>query len=201
MTPVDQKPRTDPGTSSSDGNDATSKRNREGTILALFFAGALLASTYPLPYRAFAAVFALLGVIWAVRFFIAGARTRRTQSAADPAASGMPGSPAAGAGTTAVGAGAPGAPGANASAHGGAGSSSRSRPGGNWIFLGSLAGIGCLYILLTTLATMAIWPVQAEYEDCVRAAVTQQAAIDCTTDYNEGLSTWFEEMTGQPYPG
>jgi hypothetical protein len=201
VTPVDQKPRMDPGTSS-EGSDPTSKRNREGTILALFFAGALLASTYPLPYRAFAAVFALLGLIWAVRFFIAGSRARRALSAADASAAGTVGAPAAGApGAPTATDGITGAPGAKSPARGGADSALRSRPGGNWIFLGSLAGVGCLYILLTTLGTMAIWPVQAAYEDCVRAAVTQQAAIDCTTEYNEGLRTWFEDMTGQPYPG
>lgn len=150
MSPVDQKPRAEPDRTEDADTRAAAARNREGTILALFFGGALLASTFPLPYRMAAGVLAILALVWVVRYFIAGARTKKK---------------------------------------------------GNWIVLGILAALSCLYLLLTTLGTIAIWPVQAQYETCIREAITEQASVGCTAEYNSGLSTWFEEMTGQPYPG
>ena len=150
MTPEDQEPRTDSTATDEETARRAAARNREGTILALLFGGALLATTLPLPYRMAAGVLAIAALVWVVRYFIAGARTKQK---------------------------------------------------GNWILLGVLAALSCLYMLLSTLGTLAIWPVQAEYESCLREAITQQATVGCTTEYNTGLSSWFEEMTGQPFPG
>nr|BFF06934.1 hypothetical protein GCM10023233_19030 [Brevibacterium otitidis] len=56
------------------------KRNREGLIFTLLLGASLLASLYPLPAKLFSGVFALTALVWAVRYFLAGLRTRRTGS-------------------------------------------------------------------------------------------------------------------------
>jgi len=77
----------------------------------------------------------------------------------------------------------------------------QARGGRNWLTLGILGLLACGYLLLGALGTAVMWPVQAEYEECSRSAVTQKASADCAADYESNIKSWFERVTGQPYPG
>lgn len=157
---MQQKPRQDPPPSGPQDpsqppesdpkkDDKALVRNREGVIFAILFAASLLASTYPLPWSMLSVLFALLGLAWAIRYFIAGARTQKP---------------------------------------------------GSWIVLGAVGTLGCLLMLVTAAVNAAMWPVQSEYEKCVASAITEQAALGCVSEREDGLAAWFESTTGQPYP-
>lgn len=65
------------------------------------------------------------------------------------------------------------------------------------ISLGILGGLLSVYLVLSTLSSVVLWPVQSTYEQCVRDAITQQAELTCASGYEEGLSSWFTQITGQ----
>ena len=67
--------------------------------------------------------------------------------------------------------------------------------------LGILGGLLSLYLIFSTLSSVVLWPVQSKYEECVRDAITQQAQLSCTTDYQTSLGDWFKQLTGQDLPG
>lgn len=66
--------------------------------------------------------------------------------------------------------------------------------------LGILGGLLSIYLIFSTLSSVVIWPVQSKYEECVRDAITQQAQLSCTTEYQTGLGDWFKQLTGQELP-
>ncbi|GAA1866225.1 hypothetical protein [Brevibacterium marinum] len=63
--------------------------------------------------------------------------------------------------------------------------------------LGILGGLLSIYLIFSTLSSVVLWPVQSKYEECVRDAITQQAQLSCTTEYQTGLGDWFKQLTGQ----
>lgn len=63
--------------------------------------------------------------------------------------------------------------------------------------LGILGGLLSVYLIFSTLSSVVLWPVQSKYEECVRDAITQQAQLTCTTDYQNGMGDWFKQVTGQ----
>lgn len=65
------------------------------------------------------------------------------------------------------------------------------------ISLGVLGGLLSLYLVFSTLSSVVLWPVQSAYEECVRDAITQQAELACASEYEDGLGTWFKQITGQ----
>ena len=65
------------------------------------------------------------------------------------------------------------------------------------ISLGILGGLLSLYLIFSTLSSVVLWPIQTKYEECVRDAITQQAELSCASGYEEGLSAWFKQITGQ----
>lgn len=67
--------------------------------------------------------------------------------------------------------------------------------------LGILGGVLALYLIFSTMSSVVLWPVQSKYEECVRDAITQQAQLSCTTEYQTGLGDWFKQLTGQELPG
>ncbi|WCE41350.1 hypothetical protein PGC08_06640 [Brevibacterium sp. BDJS002] len=67
--------------------------------------------------------------------------------------------------------------------------------------LGILGGLLALYLIFSTMSSVVLWPVQSKYEECVRDAITQQAQLSCTTEYQTGLGDWFKQLTGQEPPG
>ncbi|MYM20018.1 hypothetical protein GSY69_08590 [Brevibacterium sp. 5221] len=77
----------------------------------------------------------------------------------------------------------------------------RAGRGGRWLLMGVLGLLACGYLLLGTAGTAILWPVQSQYEECSRAALTQRAGIDCSVSYEADVKSWFERLTGQPYPG
>lgn len=66
--------------------------------------------------------------------------------------------------------------------------------------LGILGGLLAIYLIFSTLSSVVLWPVQSKYEECVRDAITQQAQLSCTTEYQTGLGDWFKQLTGQELP-
>ncbi|MGW9004634.1 hypothetical protein [Brevibacterium casei] len=65
------------------------------------------------------------------------------------------------------------------------------------ISLGVLGGLLSVYLVFSTLSSVVLWPVQSSYEECVRDAITQQAELKCASDYEDGLRSWFKQITGQ----
>ncbi|EKU49088.1 hypothetical protein M3G00_11745 [Brevibacterium casei] len=65
------------------------------------------------------------------------------------------------------------------------------------ISLGVLGGLLSVYLVFSTLSSVVLWPVQSSYEECVRDAITQQAELKCASDYEDGLGSWFKQITGQ----
>ncbi|SMX67145.1 MULTISPECIES: hypothetical protein [unclassified Brevibacterium] len=63
--------------------------------------------------------------------------------------------------------------------------------------LGILGGLLAVYLIFSTMSSVVLWPVQSKYEECVRDAITQQAQLSCTTEYQTGLGDWFKQITGQ----
>jgi len=63
--------------------------------------------------------------------------------------------------------------------------------------LGILGGLLSIYLIFSTMSSVVLWPVQTKYEECVRDAITQQAQLSCTSDYQTGLGDWFKQITGQ----
>lgn len=63
--------------------------------------------------------------------------------------------------------------------------------------LGILGGLLSIYLIFSTLSSVVLWPVQSKYEECVREAITQQAQLSCTSEYQTGLGSWFKQITGQ----
>jgi len=63
--------------------------------------------------------------------------------------------------------------------------------------LGILGGLLSIYLIFSTMSSVVLWPVQTKYEECVRDAITQQAQLSCTSDYQTGLGEWFKQITGQ----
>ncbi|WP_193072683.1 hypothetical protein [Brevibacterium sp. FME37] len=63
--------------------------------------------------------------------------------------------------------------------------------------LGILGGLLAIYLIFSTMSSVVLWPVQSKYEECVRDAITQQAQLSCTTEYQTGLGDWFKQITGQ----
>lgn len=69
--------------------------------------------------------------------------------------------------------------------------------------LGILGGLLSLYLIVSAMSSVVLWPVQTTYEECVRDAITEQAQLSCTSEYQSGLGNWFKQITGQdlPMPG
>lgn len=63
--------------------------------------------------------------------------------------------------------------------------------------LGILGGLLSIYLIFSTMSSVVLWPVQTKYEECVRDAITEQAQLSCTSEYQTGLGDWFEQITGQ----
>lgn len=63
--------------------------------------------------------------------------------------------------------------------------------------LGILGGLLSVYLIFSALSSVVLWPVQSTYEQCLRNAITQQAQLSCSSEYQSGLSSWFKEITGQ----
>ncbi|WP_210605010.1 hypothetical protein [Brevibacterium oceani] len=63
--------------------------------------------------------------------------------------------------------------------------------------LGILGGLLSLYLIFSTMSSVILWPVQSKYEECLRDAITQQAQLSCTSEYQTGLGDWFKQITGQ----
>ncbi|MCQ9369222.1 hypothetical protein NQ036_13345 [Brevibacterium sp. 91QC2O2] len=53
------------------------RAGREGMVMMVLFAAALLTSLYTLPWRLTAGLFAAAGIIWAIRYAIASTRAKR----------------------------------------------------------------------------------------------------------------------------
>ncbi|MCT1658093.1 hypothetical protein [Brevibacterium luteolum] len=81
MSPIEHKPSQNdqrPSAEKPSGDEAlVMKRNREGMIFTLLLGAALLSSLYPLPAKLFSGVFAIAALVWAVRYFIAGVRSKQ----------------------------------------------------------------------------------------------------------------------------
>ncbi|WP_051297911.1 hypothetical protein [Brevibacterium album] len=56
------------------------------------------------------------------------------------------------------------------------------------------------YVLISAVATAAIWPIRQEFEECIAHAITEQAQATCQSEYGTGVADWFESVTGQPLP-
>ncbi len=63
--------------------------------------------------------------------------------------------------------------------------------------LGILGGLLSVYLIFSALSSAVLWPVQSTYEQCLREAITQQAQLSCSSEYQSGLSGWFKQITGQ----
>lgn len=63
--------------------------------------------------------------------------------------------------------------------------------------LGILGGLLSVYLIFSALSSVVLWPVQSAYEECLRDAITQQAQLSCSSEYQSGLSSWFKQVTGQ----
>ena len=63
--------------------------------------------------------------------------------------------------------------------------------------LGILGGLLSIYLIFSTMSSVVLWPVQSKYEECLRDAITQQAQLSCSSEYQSGLGDWFKQVTGQ----
>ena len=63
--------------------------------------------------------------------------------------------------------------------------------------LGILGGLLSIYLIFSAMSSVILWPVQSKYEECLRDAITQQAQLSCSTEYQSGLGDWFKQVTGQ----
>lgn len=118
---------------------------RHGLVLILLILASVLTFTYPLPFKVAAIGFAVVAIIWAIRYIVAVVRAKQRRS----------------------------------------------------MSLGILGGLLSVYLIFSTLSSVVLWPVQSTYETCVRDAITQQAQLMCTNEYQSGLSGWFKQVTGQ----
>ncbi|ROP43137.1 hypothetical protein [Pseudokineococcus lusitanus] len=53
-----------------------------------------------------------------------------------------------------------------------------------------------LFLLLTQVASVALWPWQADLRDCRAAAATQSARAACDRDFEDELQRWTESLGG-----
>jgi len=53
-----------------------------------------------------------------------------------------------------------------------------------------------LLVLLSQVAGLVFWPVQAEMRECLSGAVTEQASAQCRADFEDDLTRWVEGMAG-----
>jgi len=53
-----------------------------------------------------------------------------------------------------------------------------------------------LFLLLTQVASVALWPWQADLRDCRAAAATQSARSACDRDFEDELQRWTESLGG-----
>ena len=57
------------------------------------------------------------------------------------------------------------------------------------------------YVGLGTIGTLLTYQEQANYQECVSTALTEQASASCTSEYNTALNDKFKKLTGVDMPG
>lgn len=77
----------------------------------------------------------------------------------------------------------------------------RERRPASWFIMGVISIIVSGYIFIGTIGTMLTYQEQSDYQECVRAALTEQASASCTSEYNSSLNDKFKKLTGVDMPG
>lgn len=81
-----------------------------------------------------------------------------------------------------------------------AASSRENRPA-SWFIMGVISIIVSGYVGLGTIGTILTYQEQADYQECVSSALTEQASASCTSEYNTALNDKFKKLTGIDMPG